>query len=110
MFPSRPIPIVGNDAEKTRGNMRLISTTEDNVGPLIVVTTEFLTLPLPKQILAQRRNIDHEPVAHVAPHHPLPRLVHLLNGRVLDVGGDPALAAEVEHLLGLLDPADPRPG
>ena len=37
-------------------------------------------------------------------------LVDLLDRDHLDVGHDPALGAEVEHLLGLVNPADQRRG
>src|SRR3954454_17645696 len=52
--------------------------------------------------------VDDESVAHVALQHPLIRLVDLLDGNHLDVGGDSVLRAMVEHLLGLGDTADER--
>src|SRR4051812_28530894 len=43
----------------------------------------------------QGRHVDREPVLHVAPEHPLVRLVDLLDGDHLDDGRDDVLAAEV---------------
>src|SRR3954468_18414172 len=52
--------------------------------------------------------VDDESVAHVALQHPLIRLVDLLDGNHLHVGGDSVLGAMVEHLLRLGDTADER--
>lgn len=41
---------------------------------------------------------------------PIVGLLRVLDPDHLDVGRDPVLAAEVEHLLRLGEPADPRPG
>ena len=58
----------------------------------------------------ERGEVDHEAVLHVAPQQPLVRLVDPLDRDDLDVRDDPALGAEVEHLLGLANTADERPG
>src|SRR5262245_27979439 len=58
--------------------------------------------------LGQRRQVDDEPIAHVALHHPVVRLVDPLDRDQLDVRHDSLLRAEVQHLLGLLDTADGR--
>src|SRR3954464_1332945 len=56
----------------------------------------------------QAVQVDDESVAHVALQHPLIRVVDLLDGYHLDVGGDSVLRAMVEHLLRLGDTADRR--
>src|ERR1043166_3904769 len=66
--------------------------------------------PARRSGLAETGEVNHEPVPHVAPEHPLVRLVDPLDRDLLHVGGDPFPAAEVEHLLGLPDSADHRAG
>src|SRR5262249_31497083 len=51
--------------------------------------------------LLQRRVVDHEAVLHVLLEQPVIRLVNLLDADLFDVRGNAALAAEIEHLLGL---------
>src|SRR4030095_4804466 len=58
--------------------------------------------------LLEARQVDREPVLHVALHRALVGLVHLLDRDDLDIGDDAVLAAVVEHLLGLGDAADER--
>jgi hypothetical protein len=57
-----------------------------------------------------RGGVDHEAVLHVARHRAVVRGVNLLGRDELDVAEDVVLAAEVQHLLGLADAADQRPG
>src|SRR6266516_1607831 len=64
----------------------------------------------PLALRLERGQVDHEAVLHIAPEHPLVRLVDPLDRDDLDVRDDPALGAEVEHLLGLANTADERPG
>src|SRR6266404_9784316 len=61
-------------------------------------------------VLLQRRNVDHEPVFHVTPQHSLVGFVDVIDLDFLDVAGDSALGAEIEHLLSLGDSADERAG
>ena len=49
--------------------------------------------------LSQRRHVDYEAVAHVAPEHPLIRFVDRRNVDHFDVGRDAVLGAVVQHLL-----------
>src|SRR5438309_11581083 len=58
----------------------------------------------------QRSHIDREAVLHVRLQQSLVGFVDLLNGNDFDVGGDVVFAAEIEHLLGLGDSANGRPG
>jgi len=60
---------------------------------------------LTRQLLAA----GDEPAADVTGHDPVVGLVDPVGVDHLDFGADPVLAAEVEHLLGLGDAADPRP-
>src|SRR5690606_35843157 len=55
------------------------------------------TLGSALRVLAQRREVDHEPVADVAGEHPLVRRLDLLDRDHLDLGADPLLRREVEH-------------
>src|SRR5215469_14146336 len=54
----------------------------------------------------ERREVEDEAVFYVGLDDPLPGLLELVEGSHLDVGDDVVFAAEVEHLLGLLDTAD----
>ncbi len=56
--------------------------------------------------LADRRDVDHEAVAHRAAHHALVGVGHLAGADQLDLGLDGVLGAEVEHLLGVGQAAD----
>lgn len=56
--------------------------------------------------LVQRRQIDHEAIAHVALEHAFVGLVDVLDIDHLHVAGNAVLGAEIEHLLRLGDTAD----
>jgi hypothetical protein len=56
--------------------------------------------------LFQAGDVDDEAIAHVALDHALIGFVDLADGDHLDIGRDTVVGAEVEHLLGLADPAD----
>ncbi|CZS10107.1 hypothetical protein CDFC105_83980 [Clostridioides difficile] len=58
----------------------------------------------------QGGGVDDEAVAHVRGQHPLVGLVDPVGGDQLGPRDDAVLGAEVEHLLGLGDAADHRPG
>src|SRR6266545_7317507 len=58
----------------------------------------------------ERSHINGEAVLHVGPEQSLVGFVDLLDGDDFDVGSDVMFAAKVEHLLGLGDTADHRPG
>ena len=60
--------------------------------------------------LFQTVHIDHEPLLHIALEHALIRLVDALDVDHLHVRDNPVPGAVVEHVLGLLDPADQRTG
>src|SRR5262245_54552365 len=62
------------------------------------------------RLLLEGSHVDHEAVLHVTSQEPLVGLVDLLDRDQLGVRHDAALGAEVEHLLGLGDAADPGPG
>ncbi len=57
--------------------------------------------------LSQRGHVDDEAVLHIALEHPLVSLVDFLDPDQLDVADDVVYGAEIEHLLGFSDPADP---
>jgi hypothetical protein len=52
------------------------------------------------------RHVDDEPIFHVALEHPFVGFGDLVDPDYLDVAGDPAFGAEIEHLLRLGDAAD----
>ena len=58
----------------------------------------------------QGSHVDREAVLDVRFDQALVGLVDLLDRNHFDIGSDVVLAAEVEHLLGLLDAADQRAG
>src|SRR5437868_423756 len=87
---------------------RTVPEPRSSIGPITAVAAATATMTIDTSL--QRRGIDDEAVADVRAEHPLPRLVDLVGGDDLDLGGDAVLGAEVEHLLGLADRADGRPG
>jgi hypothetical protein len=56
-----------------------------------------------------RSHVNREAILHIGLQHPLVGLVDLLDRDHLDIADDVVLAAEVEHLLRLLDAADGEP-
>ena len=66
----------------------------------------FITTPTLSASLFEARDVDDEAIAHVVLEHALVGLVDLIDRDHLDIGGDSLLAAEVEHLLRLVDPTN----
>src|SRR2546428_9213410 len=76
----------------------------DDREPPLLISISFTPRPLDSGPKAGA--VDHEPVAHVAALHACVGVVDLLDGDDFYVRDDLVLAAVVEHLLGLGNPAD----
>src|SRR5271166_1389241 len=63
-----------------------------------------------RELLLQRRHVNHEAILHVALHQAFVGFVDFLNGDDLDVGDNAMFRTEVEHLLRLPDAPDPGTG
>src|SRR5207237_8729403 len=59
--------------------------------------------------LFQRSRLDNEAIFDIASHNAFVRFVDIIDVDLLDVAGDAAIGAEIEHLLGLGDSANERP-
>src|SRR6266852_3710712 len=58
----------------------------------------------------ERSHVDRKAVLHIGLEQSLVSFVDLLDWDNFDIGNDVVLSAEIEHLLGLGDPADGRAG
>ena len=61
-------------------------------------------------LIFERGHVNHEPVLHIATHRALVGLVDVVHRDGLNITRDVLLATEVQHLLGLLDATNQRPG